>query len=76
MYEMHYPYQGQYDSMTEDERLMAYEAGQRFIDDYCEQYDPRDAIEKLLYYDYPVDLLEKMGFNRKDIDDVLNGYDD
>lgn len=68
MYEMNYPYQSAYNKMTEDERLMAFEAGQRFIDDYCEMYGPRRAIASLLDEDYPEELLEKMGFDREDID--------
>lgn len=71
MYEMNYQYQSAYNKMTEDERLMAYEAGQLFIDDYCEMYGPRHAIAKLLDEDYPEDLLEKMGFDREDIDAAL-----
>ena len=70
MYEMYYQYQSAYNKMTEDERLMAFEAGQRFIDDYCDMYDPRHAIAKLLDEDYPEDLIEKMGFDREDIDAV------
>lgn len=68
MYEMNYQYQGMYNSMTEDERLMAFEAGQQFIDDYCEMYGPRRAIRVLLEEGYSEDLIEKMGFDREDID--------
>ena len=71
MYEMNYQYQSAYNKMTEDERLMAFEAGQQFIDDYCEMYGPRRAIARLLDEDYPEELLEKMGFDREDIDAVL-----
>ena len=68
MYEMNYQYQSAYNKMTEDERLMAFEAGQKFIDDYCEMYGFRRAIASLLDEGYPEELLEKMGFDREDID--------
>lgn len=68
MYEMNHQYQSMYNSMTEDERLMAFEAGQQFIDDYCDMYGHRRAIVVLLDEGYSEDLIEKMGFEREDID--------
>ena len=70
-YKMKEPFQKRYDSMTEDERLMAFEAGLHMIYTVASYViPPESTIEELEEkFDYPDSLYLKMGFTQNNINE-------